>query len=143
MTETLARRPRYRTLPQGDALAVRLARAWGVTPNTASVYAWGEQSVFRRAAVGVRVMVAGGDDGALLRALEPIEEAKQVTHPEPLTADLWVAEAEADHAEDVGQTALLVMQSREAAEAYLRRLDAQMAQSLRVRRAIRAHWGLA
>lgn len=143
MTTTLARGPRYRTLPNGDALAVRLARAWGVTVNTASVYAWGEQSVFRRAARGVRVMVDGRDDDALIRALAPIEEAKQPTHPEPLTPELWLAEAEADAAEDVSQAAVLTCPNVETARAYVRRLDAQMAQTLRVRRAILAHWGLA
>lgn len=139
----VSRSPRYRTLPSSDALAARLARAWGVTENTASVYTWGEQSVFRRAAIAVRVMVEDGDDEALIRCLALIEEAKQPTHPEPLTPDLWLSEAEADHAEDVRQEALHVIGDRAAAEAYIRAGDAQQARYLRIRRAVVAHYGLA
>lgn len=126
-----------------DALVTRLARAWGVKPITASQYAWGHRSYFRMAAIGVRVMVEGRDDLALQKALATIEEAKQLAQPDPLTPELWLAETEADHAEDVRQEALHVIESRASAEAYVRAIDAQAARTARLRRAIVAHYSLA
>lgn len=127
----------------GDALTVRLARAWRCTPDTANQWAWGPSSCFRRAGVAVRVMVEGRNDLQLQRALAIIEEAKQLAQPDPLTPELWLAETEADHAEDVRQEALHVIENRAAAEAYVRAIDAQTARSARLRRAIVAHYDLA
>lgn len=142
-TKSMRARAPIRYSPVGDALTLRLARAWGCTPDTANQWAWGVTSCFRRSAVAVRVMVEGRDDLALQKALAIIDEAKQLAQPDPLTPELWLAETEADHAEDVRQEALHVIASRAAAEAYVRAIDAQAARSARLRRAIVAHYHLA
>lgn len=126
-----------------ESLVRRLAAAWGCTEATASQRLFAvADSPFARVAVAVRVMVRDGDHEALQRAMAEIEEAKQPTEPEALTPALWASENLRDFGEDTLQTDLLIAPSREKAAAYLRALDAQIAQSQRIRRAIVAHFGL-
>lgn len=139
--DTLRPQPWRRESPSSDSLVVRVGKALGWRESTTSQRLWGPDSLNQRCARVVVVFRTAGADEALQRWLAPIDLARTGEAPR-LTDELRIEEEQADAAEAVAQVAYDRCESRETAAALVRKLDAEIASSVKLRHALAARWAL-
>lgn len=127
--------PKERRWREGksDPIARFVAPQLGISPATAEHRM---RDCFKEAAVFIRAFHKLGDHVRLCRHMAALDAALAEATPPALTRELFLEEARADAEEDVAEVALLQDMSAEHKRAYLRRLDAGIAASQKLRRAL-------
>jgi len=127
--------PRRWMAGRSDPVCRLAAPALGLTPKSAEHRL---RNCFVEAALFIKALHQLGDHTRLCRLIAPIDAALAEATPPALTAELFLEEQQADSAEDVAELACVQAMTPEHKRAYLRRLDAAIATSQKLRRAVAA-----
>jgi hypothetical protein len=83
------RRPRgLRVVRDVDVLPETVAHALGTSRRAAEVALWGPMNLARRCARVIAALKAAGDDEALVRFIQPIDQAIHAAQPAAVTDDM-------------------------------------------------------
>jgi hypothetical protein len=127
--------PRRWLAGRSDPAARLAAPKLGLSPKSAEHRL---RNCFVEAATFIRALHQLGDHVRLCRLMAPLDAALAEATPPALTAELFLEEQRTDGAEDVAELDLAQHMDPEHKKAYLRRLDAAIAASQKLRRAVAA-----